>query len=257
MAILIGATTAGGALHSSAEKKGYATKRECLATGKLTELKVTVDALNKAEEVRLGIFADSAGAVGAAIVETGAIAVVKEKAETVGGAVTETELIAGTTYWLGFIPLKGAGRIKATEKASWGFKTTLAVTKFNEGTWTASEVKFGEPAPIWGEGTTGVPIEGKATGAALLTGTAKGSTTEVLKGKATGSVLLTGTSKPKLAEVLKGKSTGTLLLGGTAKGAAGGPATGKATGTLTLRGTAKGSAKEMTSRRAIIMIFDE
>jgi hypothetical protein len=122
-------------------------------------------------------------------------------------------------------------------------------------------------------------VQGKATGTLLLTGTATGTARAVVAAKATGSLLLTGTSTSTVRSVATGKATGALLLTGRATAAAGSvimakgtgallltgasKATiasnivGQATGTLLLTGSGRPFKPSTTTRRSLILIFDE
>ncbi len=279
MAVLLGQNESGtGTALSMTQELGYAWKFTAVG-GTATELHAKWSAKGTATKVKVGIFEESGGKIKA---ETPLVEVEFTSTEvgevSVGGF--SQALTNGTAYFIALLPENGTATLKrgsttaSVKTSATKHKTLAAITQAQ---W-ANEETLG-PVWLWATGTEGTivtgkatgtlllggtskglaaqKVEGKATGPVLLTGTAKGATTEVLKGKATGAVLLTGTAKGRTAEVLKGKATGRLLFGGTAKGAAAGPVLGKATGTLTLRGTAKGSAKEVTSRRAIIMIFDE
>ncbi len=256
MTVLLGQEAEGvGVTASVVTENSHTFKFTALATGQVTALHMIFSESGTGTSCNLAIQANEAGTPKDGVLVEGSVASTAAGAHEV--AVAETEVVEGTAYWLTFQPQGGTAKYKqaaTTVRRIDGTKhKKISETKNSE--WGAEAAKG--PISIWATGTVGLPLTGKATGAMLLTGTAKGTAEQVVTGKATGAIHLGGTAKAQTAEVLKGKSTGHLLFTGTAHGTAGGPTFGKASGTLTLRGTAKGSAKEVSTRRSAIFIFED
>ncbi len=179
MTIMVGSETEGGSSQSITIEKGFVTKRSALHTGKVAKMALKVPATNKAEKWRLGIFSAASAKPSTLLSETGVITIAKETATTVEGTLeAEVAVTEGTEYFLGILPTGANGLVFCTEKANFGFKSTLAITELNKGVYTSGFPKFGEPAPVWGigseegavavAGTTKVRLKGEKLGAEAL-----------------------------------------------------------------------------------------
>src|ERR1035437_177692 len=256
MAILVGQEGEGAsaAIATSQEVPRY-YRIEAAHTGTVTELHVK-HSVAYTGKTDVAICTDNgAAAVPGEVKGEAQVVLAAETLATV--SIAGVKVTKGAFYWLAFEDLL-AGKFKQGVGAGKLRTGKTAHTKISEQTeWVAvSENK--QPCSIWATGTEeegGAPVTGKATGAVLLTGTAKGTAAQRVEGNAGGNLvsnalILTGSAKGQTAEVLSGKATGALLLAGTSKGTAVQRVAGKATGALTLNGTAKGSLKAVVTASA-------
>lgn len=254
MALLLGQETeSAGAEIATAAKASIAFKFTALATGKVTALHVTFSANGAGTSCNIAIQANEGGATGKPV--EGVLVEGVLSSTTAGShevAVAETEVIAGTEYWLTLQPQGGNSKIKPGSTAATRLDGTShsKISEDKSAEW-AAESKKG-PAAIWATGTTGESVKGKASGALLLSGTAAGTLQAVVSATATGALLLAGTAQGTVAQRVEGKATGALLLTGTATGSTkeGASVSGKATGILTLTGTAQGSQQAVVTGSA-------
>lgn len=157
MAELVGKGTEEGATSVTLTvERGYLTKRTATKTGTVEGLSFVAPAINKATKFRLALFSALAEKPHLLLEETGTITVAKETSVEVKGTVAGTAVTEGTEYFLGVLTLDVAGKsAKFTEKAGWGFESTLKITELGKGAFTTAENKFGEPGKIWATGTEG------------------------------------------------------------------------------------------------------
>lgn len=265
---LLGNEEEGGSTIGAVATKPTAQKFECAFSGKTAVIDAAVGSVT-APEVEFALMSDSAGEPGT-VLSSGVL--VGPVAGRVRVPVSpEVEVVAGSSYWLALLVPSGSFFVKtgAVLEAPRGAGTN-AVTKISEETvWVVGSQAarvfrlLGTPSTVvrgkasgavlltgTAKGVVPSPVVGKATGAMLLTGTSKAETRAVVVGKASGAVLLTGTATGTTKAVVTAKATGTLLLGGTAKGQVAGAVFGKANGTLTLGGTAKGTLKAVVTGKA-------
>lgn len=244
MALLVGQETeAAGAEVSITNQIAHAFKFTAAKTGTVEALHVLFSANGTGTGGQIAIQADEAGKPKEGALGEGILLSVTAGAHEVTGL--SVAVTSGTVYWLTVEPT-GGGNAKYKEGSTTVRRvSTVKHAKISEllSTEWGAELSKG-PISIWATGTEsgGTKVEGKASGALLLTGSAKGTAANVVQGKASGPLLLTGTAKGLTANVVQGKASGPLLLTGTATGAAANVVGGKASGPLVLTGTAKGAA---------------
>jgi hypothetical protein len=239
MAILVGqeAEGASAAAAITAEIPQY-LRLEVKATGTVTELKAKLSSAytGKAD---LAICTDNGAAeVPGTVKGEAQVILAAETLVTITGL--SVAVTKGTFVWLALETLT-EGKYKFGAGAGNLRRGKTKHLKISEQTEWAAVVENKQPTSLWAVGTEEEGVKGKATGALLLTGTAKGTAAQVVAGKATGPLLLTGTAKGTAAQVVSGKATGALLLTGTSTGTTKAVVSAKATGPLLLTGTSKGS----------------
>lgn len=277
MALLIGNETKEATTKSVTKELAYACKFKAAASGTVEEIKLWSKGLTTKTELDVGIYDEGAGKPGVLKAHVKAAGAEPGKEEIVTASGFAVSVTAGTTYWLAFVPATQS--VTAYYKKEAGKEDVLKDTtptkspELTEGKgWPTKEAES-TALSIWALGTeTAGSVKGKASGALILGGAAKGSTAEVLAGKASGTLTLSGTgtgaaanrvagqaagaltfagaAKGATASVVQGKAAGPLLLAGTATGSAAGGVTGKASGVLTLTGSAVGSASAVVSATA-------
>ena len=115
MAVLAGTTTTGGIADFFGAQDMAVTQYTAVASGTLTTLSAPFT--SSGANIQFLIYADSAGAPGALLDQTGSVATANStvSASVVNGA----SIVSGTAYWLGFIC--STGTVNLTNRPSGGY----------------------------------------------------------------------------------------------------------------------------------------
>jgi hypothetical protein len=152
MTVVLGSEAQGAeAAIGAVLEKGIAIRVQATATCKVKKIKLKTTA-GTGNKIILGVREDSAGAVGAIMSETGELTVAPT---TEGELNTEISIVNGTFYWLCLLTTVGS-TTKVKSAAGECKKTSGAIKKLSEGTWTGSQLKYSSAEPgFWAEEVVG------------------------------------------------------------------------------------------------------